>query len=95
MQSVKRLGSKVKLQISTNTDFNQAFLAEIKLSTDSPALRLSLAKSRSFAEMWVDLETVLQSEESQRKPNNINSYMWNLEKKKKKVVQTMLITNQK
>ena len=30
-----------------------------------------------------DLETVLQSEESQRKPNNINSYMWNLEKKKK------------
>ena len=83
MQSVKRLGSKVKLQISTNTDFNQAFLAEIKLSTDSPALRLSLAKSRSFAEMWVDLETVLQSEESQRKPNNIRCSASSVFKEKK------------
>ena len=37
---------------------------------------------RSFAEMWMDLETVIQSEVSQReKPiSYINTYMWNLEK---------------
>ena len=33
-----------------------------------------------FVEMWMDLETVSQSEESHRKVNIIiNSYMWNLE----------------
>ena len=35
----------------------------------------------SFVEMWMDLESVMQSEVS-RKENNkyINAYMWNLEK---------------
>ena len=79
-----------------DTDFSPAILAEIKSSRDSPALRLPLEKSRSFAEMCLDLETVLQSEESQRKPNIINSYMWNLKnKQKRKSVQRILITKQK
>ena len=37
----------------------------------------------SFAEMWKDLETIIQSEVSQREKKQvsyINSYMWNLEK---------------
>ena len=36
----------------------------------------------SFGEMWMDLETVMQSEVSQKEKNisHINAYMWNLEK---------------
>ena len=35
----------------------------------------------SFVEMWMDLETVIQSEVSQKEKNiYINAYMWNLEK---------------
>ena len=35
----------------------------------------------SFVEMWMDLETVIQSEVSQKeKISYINAYMWNLEK---------------
>ena len=35
----------------------------------------------SFVETWVDLETVIQSEVSQkRKISYINAYIWNLEK---------------
>ena len=37
----------------------------------------------SFAEMWMDLETVIQSEVSQREKKQISYYitdMWNLEK---------------
>ena len=37
----------------------------------------------SFAEMWKDLETIIQSEVSQKEKKQvsyINSYMWNLEK---------------
>ena len=36
----------------------------------------------SFVEMWKDLETVIQSEVSQKEKNisYINTYMWNLEK---------------
>ena len=34
----------------------------------------------SFVETWMDLETVIQSEVSQRKISYINAYMWNLEK---------------
>ena len=34
----------------------------------------------SFAETWMDLETVIQSEVSQRKILYIKVYMWNLEK---------------
>ena len=40
-------------------------------------------KIGSFVEMWVDLETVIQSEVSQKekkKVSYINTYMWNLEK---------------
>ena len=35
-----------------------------------------------FAEMWMDLETVIQSKVRKRKTNiiYINAYMWNLEK---------------
>ena len=36
-----------------------------------------------FAEMWMDLETVMQSEVSQKEEKQIsyiNAYMWNLEK---------------
>ena len=35
----------------------------------------------SFVEMWKDLETVIQSEVSQKEKNisYINTYMWNLE----------------
>ena len=37
----------------------------------------------SFGEMWMDLETVIQSEVSQKekKISHINAYMWNLEKR--------------
>ena len=47
-------------------------------------MRYSLVIKRNeigpFVEMWMDLETVSQSEESHRKVNIIiNSYMWNLE----------------
>ena len=34
----------------------------------------------SFAEMWMDLEFVIQSEFRKRKPSYINACMWNLEK---------------
>ena len=37
----------------------------------------------SFVETWMDLETVIQSEVSQKEKNKyfyINTYMWNLEK---------------
>ena len=35
----------------------------------------------SFIETWMDLETVIQSEVSQKEKNKyINAYMWNLEK---------------
>ena len=36
----------------------------------------------SFVEMWMDLESVIQSEVSQKEKTNtyINAYMWNLEK---------------
>ena len=35
----------------------------------------------SFVEMWMDLETVIQSEVSQKQKNKyINAYMWNVEK---------------
>ena len=37
----------------------------------------------SFAEMWMDLESVIQSEVSQKREKQIsyiNAYMWNLEK---------------
>ena len=35
----------------------------------------------SFVEMWMDLETVIESEVSQKEKNKyINTYMWNLEK---------------
>ena len=37
----------------------------------------------SFVEMWMDLETVIQSEVCQKEKNqilHINAYMWNLEK---------------
>ena len=36
----------------------------------------------SFVEIWMDLETVIQSEVSQKEKNEIyiNAYMWNLEK---------------
>ena len=35
----------------------------------------------SFVETWMDLETVIQSEVSQKEKNQyINAYMWNLEK---------------
>ena len=38
-------------------------------------------ETRSFVETWMDLETVIQSEVSQKEKNKyINSYMWNLEK---------------
>ena len=35
-----------------------------------------------FGEMWMDLETVIQSEVSQKEKNmsHINAYVWNLEK---------------
>ena len=35
-----------------------------------------------FAEMWIDLESVIQSEISQKEKNKllqVNAYMWNLE----------------
>ena len=37
---------------------------------------------RSFVEMWLDLESVIQSEVSQKEKqiSYINAYMWNLEK---------------
>ena len=34
----------------------------------------------SFVEMWMDLETVIQSEVRKRKISYINACMWNLEK---------------
>ena len=46
-----------------------------------------------FAEMWMDLETVIQSEISQEeKKKYINTHMWNL---KKKMVKIILFTKQK
>ena len=35
----------------------------------------------SFVETWLDLESVIQSEVSQRKTVHINTYMWNLQKR--------------
>ena len=35
----------------------------------------------SFVKTWLDLESVIQSEVSQRKTVHINTYMWNLEKR--------------
>ena len=43
----------------------------------------------SFVVMWMDLETVTQSEVSQ-KEKNINAYMWNLEK----ILQMVLFAKQ-
>ena len=40
-------------------------------------------KTVSFAEMWMDLETIIQSEVSQKEKNKyriLNAYTWNLEK---------------
>ena len=39
-------------------------------------------KTGSFVEMWMDLESVIQSEVSQKEKqiSYINTYMWNLEK---------------
>ena len=39
-------------------------------------------KIMSFGEMWINLETVIQSEVSQKEKQilYINAYMWNLEK---------------
>ena len=39
-------------------------------------------KIMSFAEMWMGLETVIQSEINQKEKKilNINAYVWNLEK---------------
>ena len=39
-------------------------------------------KTGSFVEMWMDLETIIQSEVSQKEKKKlyINTYMWNLEK---------------
>ena len=34
----------------------------------------------SFVETWLDLESVIQSEVSQRKTVHMNTYMWNLQK---------------
>ena len=34
----------------------------------------------SFVEMWMDLETVIQSEVREKQILYINTYMWNLEK---------------
>ena len=34
----------------------------------------------SFVEMWMDLESVIQSEVSQKQILYVNAYMWNLEK---------------
>ena len=34
----------------------------------------------SFVEIWMDIETVIQSEVRKRKISYINAYMWNLEK---------------
>ena len=36
----------------------------------------------SFVDMWMDLESVIQSEESEREKqvSYVNTYMWNLEK---------------
>ena len=34
----------------------------------------------SFVEMWMDLETVIPSEVSQKEISYMNTYMWNLEK---------------
>ena len=48
----------------------------------------------SFVEMWMDLETVIQSEVSKKQEKQvsyINAYMWNLQK----LVQTILFTKQK
>ena len=40
------------------------------------------SKTGSFVEMWMDLESVIQSEVSQKEKNKyrISAYMWNLEK---------------
>ena len=40
-------------------------------------------KTRSFVETWMDLETIIQSEVSQKEKNKyriLNAYTWNLEK---------------
>ena len=39
-------------------------------------------KIGSFVELWMDLETVIQSEVSKKERNkyHFNAYMWNLEK---------------
>ena len=45
-------------------------------------LAIKRNKTVPFAEMWMDLETVIQSEVSQKEKNilYINAYMWILEK---------------
>ena len=46
----------------------------------------------SFVKMWMELETLKQSEIGQKeKKSNINTYMWNL----KKLVEMILFTKQK
>ena len=37
----------------------------------------------SFVETWMDLETVIQSEEREKQALYANTYIWNLKKKKK------------
>ena len=36
-----------------------------------------------FSEIWMDLETIILSEVSERQTSYDNTYMWNLKKKKK------------
>ena len=50
----------------------------------------------SFVEMWMDLESVIQSEVSQREKQipYANAYIWNLKKTKKKVVLMNLVAGQ-
>ena len=43
-------------------------------------LAIKRNETGSLVETWMDLETVIQSEVSQRKTSYINAYMWNLEK---------------
>ena len=49
---------------------------------DNGLLAIKRNKIGSFAETWMDLETVIKSEVSQKEKqiSFINTYMWNLEK---------------
>ena len=48
-----------------------------------------------FAAIWMDLEIIILSEESQRQTSYDITCMWNLKKKKKKITQMNLFTRQK